>query len=171
MTRRGFLRPAMVRGRLERWAGRHLAALASLASLALLAAAPLALHPAAARAQDTVADLGPRLAEVWASGELRGLDAFLPDGGIHLSLQGVDHSGVSRRQARAALERFVGGFQTQAMTVRRADTLGGTPEQGLVELVWTVRAAGTPEERSFVIFISLERSSNDWCIKEIRVFS
>lgn len=138
--------------------------------LVLLATIAL-LVPSAARAQDTVADLGPRLAEVWSSGELRELETFLPDGGIHLSLQGVDHSGVSRRQARAALERFVEDFQTQSMAVRRADTLGGAPEQGLVELNWTVRAAGTPEERSFVIFISLERSSNDWCIKEIRVFS
>jgi hypothetical protein len=123
------------------------------------------------RAQDGVADVGPRLAEAWGSGQLRALESFFPEGGIHLSLQGVDHSGVSRRQARAALERFVADFETRAMSVRRAEALGGTPEHGLVELNWTVRAAGTPEERSFVIFISLERSSDDWYIREIRVFS
>jgi hypothetical protein len=130
-----------------------------------------ALVATAVRGQERLADVGPRVAEAWGSGQLRQLESFFPDEGIHLSLQGVDHRGVSRRQARAALERFVGGFETQAMAVRRAEALGGTPEHGLVELDWTVRAAGTPEERSFVIFISLERSSDAWYIREIRVFS
>ena len=137
----------------------------------LAAFALLAFHPPAVWGQDAVAEVAPQLADIWASGQLRGLEEFFPDGGIHLSLQGVDHSGVNRRQARAALERFVEGFETRSMSARRAEARGGTPERGLVELIWTVRAAGTPEERSFVIFFSLERSSDDWCIREIRVFS
>ena len=130
----------------------------------------LGLIATSVRGQEGLSVVAPRVAEAWGSGQLRQLESFFPDEGIHLSLQGVDHRGVSRRQARAALERFVDGFETEAMAVRRAEALGGTPEQGLVELDWTVRAAGTPEERSFVIFISLERSSDDWYIREIRVF-
>ncbi|NNF39667.1 MAG: hypothetical protein HKN71_13430 [Gemmatimonadetes bacterium] len=138
---------------------------------ALAALLTVVLVATPARAQDGVAEVGGLLAQAWAGGQVADVETFLPDGGIHLSLHGVDHSGVSRRQARAALERFLGDFETESMSVRRAESLGGTPSQGLVELAWIARAVGTAEERPFVIFISLERSSNDWCIKEIRVFS
>jgi hypothetical protein len=115
-----------------------------------------------------VADI---VASAWEAGDPGALQAFLPEDGIDLSLDGSDHRGVSRRQARAALERFLGAWESGAVTVRRAESLGGDPARALVELSWAARAAGTPEERSFVIFVSLERSLDDWSIEEIRVFS
>ncbi len=123
------------------------------------------------RAQSGLGEISERLAAAWASGRLAEFDAFLSEAGVRLSLEGADHRGVNRRQARAAMERFVEGFDTERIAVRRAESLGGDPLQGLVELDWTARAAGTPEQRSFVIFLSLERSSDAWSIKEIRVFS
>lgn len=126
---------------------------------------------AALHAQTSLVDTSDRLASAWASGRFAEFDAFLPDRGVHLSLQGTDHRGVNRRQARAAIERFVEGFETERIAVRRAESLGGEPTQALVELDWTARAVGTPEQRSFVIFLSLERSSDEWSIREIRVFS
>lgn len=140
---------------------------------AILLAAVAAGSNAPAAAQDAaaVSDAAGVLAAAWRAGDVEALVPFLPDEGIDLSLEGVDHRGVNRRQARAALARFFEDRPGGEVAVRRAEALGGDPPRGLVELIWTVRTAGTSETRSFVIFVSLTRILDDWSIEEIRVFS
>ena len=57
------------------------------------------------------------------------------------------------------------------LEVRQAEVLGGQPQRALLEFTWAPTARGTPERRSFVIFVSLRRTLDQWCIEEIRVFS
>lgn len=139
------------------------------AALVLLA---LVLTAGPARAQtDAVTATANALAAAWQTRNADALERFLPPTGIDLSLDGTDHRGVGRRQARAALVRFLEPWTEGGVEVRRAEALGGEPPRALLELVWTARAADTPEARTFVIFVSLERIDDDWCIQEIRLFS
>lgn len=144
---------------------------ALLAAVVGLALVPGSAVPAAAQDDEALGRFAATLAEAWVAGDADGLVPFLPEEGIHLSLDGADHRGVNRRQARAALARFLADRPGGEVSVRRGEALGGDPPRGLVELVWTVRDAGASEARSFVIFVSLERILDDWCIEEIRVFS
>lgn len=138
-------------------------------ALVLLA---LVLTAGPARAQtDAVTATANALAAAWQTRNADALERFLPPTGIDLSLDGTDHRGVGRRQARAALVRFLESWTEGGVEVRRAEALGGEPPRALLELVWTARAADTPEARTFVIFVSLERIDDDWCIQEIRLFS
>lgn len=120
---------------------------------------------------DDVTAAARGLAAAWQAGNAEVLERYLPPTGIDLSLDGTEHRGVGRRQARAALARFLEPWVEGGVEVRRAEALGGDPPRAMLELVWTARAADTPEARTFVIFVSLERIDDDWCIQEIRLFS
>lgn len=126
--------------------------------------------PASAQTDDVLV-VADTLAAGWMARDVEALGRLLPAAGIDLSLDGTDHRGVGRRQARAALARFLEPWTDGDIEIRRAESLGGEPPRALLEFLWTARAAGTPEARSFVIFVSLERIDDDWCIQEIRLFS
>jgi hypothetical protein len=144
-----------------RWAGR--------AAVALLLGMATPASPAAG--QDDLEALTEAIARAWSSGEADALAPHLSDEGIDLSLDGEAHSGVSRRQARAALAGFLGDWDPEGVSVRQAENLGGEPVRALLEFGWEPTARGTPERRSFVIFVSLQRTPDAWRIEEIRVFS
>ncbi len=141
-----------------------------LRSTSLRSGLPTLATPTVLWAQDDVGVVADRIAAAWRGADADSLEVMFPATAVRLSLDATTYEGMSRRQARAALGRFLGGFEAGRVLVRRAESLGGEPPRGIVELEWTVRAPGTPEERSFVIFVSLERSDGDWCIREIRVF-
>lgn len=139
---------------------------------ALLVVLGAVLGAAPAQGQDdAVTSVAHALAAAWKVGDAPALERFLPPEGIDLSLDGATHRGVGRRQARAALARFLEPWTEGGVVVQRAESLGGEPPRALVELLWTARTADTPEARTFVIFVSLERIDDDWCIQEIRLFS
>jgi hypothetical protein len=141
-----------------------------IASLtALLVGVSLGVAPI--EAQDDLRALTDQFASGWSSGDAAALAPHLPDAGIDLSLDGDAHGGVSRRQARAAPDRFFESWDAAEVSVRQAEVLGGDPERALLEFGWQPAARGTPERRSFVIFVSLQRTGGAWRIDEIRVFS
>ena len=122
-------------------------------------------------AQPELESISTRFADGWSAGDAAALMPDLLEEGIDLSLDGDAHAGVSRRQARAALDRFLGDWDPEEVEVRQAEVLGGQPQRALLEFTWAPTARGTPERRSFVIFVSLRRTLDQWCIEEIRVFS
>jgi hypothetical protein len=136
---------------------------------ALWLASWMAVNPASA--QTDLASFTESIARAWSAGDADALGPYLSDEGIDLSLDGEAHAGVSRRQARAALARFLGNWDAEGVSIRTSEDLGGEPAQALLEFGWEPTARGTPERRSFVIFVSLQRTRDAWRIGEIRVFS
>ena len=121
--------------------------------------------------QADLAGFTESIARAWSAGDADALAPYLSREGLDLSLDGEAHVGVSGRQARAALAGFLGDWDPDVVTVRQSEDLGGEPVRALLEFGWEPTARGTPERRSFVIFVSLQRILDAWRIEEIRVFS
>ncbi|MBT8336907.1 MAG: DUF4783 domain-containing protein [Gemmatimonadetes bacterium] len=148
------------RSRLRGW-------IQALAALILASVVPAG----SAHAQTDLSTLTESIARAWSRGDAEALTPHLSDQGLDLSLDGEAHTGVSRRQARAALAGFLADWDPETVSVRQSENLGGEPVRALLEFGWEPTARGTPERRSFVIFVSLQRTLEAWRIEEIRVFS
>lgn len=92
----------------------------------------------------------------------------LLDDRVRLSVEGVEHDGVTPRQATAELERFLGAFEASKPTTVRS---GGQPDEtrAFAELSWNLLSVRTEEVHPFVVFLGLELRGQRWLINEIRI--
>jgi len=102
-----------------------------------------------------------------ASGER--MSVLLSGGGIRLQLDATGHTGLSSRQAVAALREFVRGYEGTEVHVTRAAPVEGTSDRGFAEVLWSARMSGTSQEVRRTFFLGLTRGSGEWRVDEIRV--
>ncbi len=133
-----------------------------LVAILSLAAAGLASQPAL----ETEAE---RFAEAWSSSDTEFLTRVLAEGGIRLHLPGEDHVLIRPRQARAALEGFLGRHGPGEALVTRASLAGGSTEKGFAEIRWTTSSPGLPDPVIFILFVGYSLENDRWTVTEIRV--
>jgi hypothetical protein len=89
--------------------------------------------------------------------------------GIRLHLPEEEHVRIRPRQARAALEAFLGGYGSGEARVARASLAGGSQDKGFAEVLWTTRSPGLPEPVMFTLFVGYSFANDGWTVTEIRV--
>lgn len=142
------------------------------ARIAVLAAAVLTsaawMHPGSATGQEPDAVV-ERVMQAWGGSDTRPLGELLDPRGVHLRLDAEEHSGVSPRQARAALDDVLGRHEPGEIGLLRIEIPQGTPPRGFAELRWVTRPRGAREEVTYIIFLRLELQEDRWWISEIRI--
>lgn len=107
-------------------------------------------------------------ASSWSRGDVGGLSgSFASELRIHLLDR--EFNLLSRRQAGAAIEAFLGGRVTSKAEVLRSSETGREPRGGFAEIRWVSRADGTANETTYIIFVAIIESQGAWQVEEIRV--
>lgn len=88
---------------------------------------------------------------------------------IRLQLSGSGRSGLSPRQAIAAVEEFLRPYRRGGTVVSRAAALDSSPDRGFAEILWSAMAVGTADTSPNTVFVGLIRLDGDWKVDEIRL--
>jgi len=131
-------------------------------------AAILLMCAAPASAQDLSAVVD-RVADAWGRGDASGIVAHAARGGISLDVDGERAGPLAARQAAAVLRRLFDRSETVSASAGKARVVGGSPEKGLGEIAWVMRARGTTIPERATVVIALVREDDRWRVTEIRV--
>lgn len=131
------------------------------AILLVLCASPL-------RAQDLSAVV-ERMAHSWGRGDASGIVAHGARAGISLDVDGERAGPLAARQAAAVLRRLFDRSETVSATASKARVVGGSPEKGLGEVAWVMRARGTTIPERATVVIAFVREDDRWRVTEIRL--
>jgi hypothetical protein len=132
------------------------------------AAIVLVLAAAPVRAQD-LSGVVDRVAGAWARGDASGIVAHAARGGISLDVDGERAGPLAARQAAAVLRRLFDRSETVSASASKARVVGGSPEKGLGEIAWVMRARGTTIPERATVVIALVREDDRWRVTEIRL--
>jgi hypothetical protein len=110
-----------------------------------------------------------RFAEAWSASDTESLSRLLAEDGIRLHLPEEEHVLIRPRQARAALDAFLGRHGRGEARVTRASLAGGSLDRGFAEIRWATRSPGLPEPVIFTLFVGYSLEDDRWTVTEIRV--
>lgn len=105
----------------------------------------------------------------WAESSSGSLLALMAPEGIRLQLEGAGRSGLSPRQAVAAVGEFLRPYRRGGTVVSRAAVLDSSPDRGFAELLWSAMAVGTADTAPNTVFVGLIRLDGAWKVDEIRL--
>lgn len=142
------------------------ASLRALCVVLLVGALPGGALPASG--QDGLDDAIQEFTLAWSEANIDGLSSnFAPT--LRLDLPERQFNVLSRRQAAAAIDAFLGGRVTSKMEVLRRSETGKDAGAGFAEIRWSSRVDGTANETTYIIFVAIVESDGAWQIEEIRV--
>lgn len=110
-----------------------------------------------------------RVAGLWTSGGLAGLDDLLLDRGIRFHTGGGGRETLDPRMAMAALEDLLDRRRTTSARVVRVTGSEGSPARGSAEILWEAVAPGTSEVLRYTLFVGLVQQDGRWRVYELRV--
>jgi hypothetical protein len=108
-------------------------------------------------------------AEAWSEKEIGTIGEGFAEKGIRLHLPDEDHLLIRPRQARAAVEAFLGRYRGGEAVVTRVSVAGGSPEKGFAEILWRTSSPGLPDPVTFTLFVGFSLLNDRWTVTEIRV--
>jgi len=111
-----------------------------------------------------------RAARLWNDGQSDSPSLMAETQGVRMTLLGDDLGLLERRQATAALSRFLEPLEGQSISVAERRTVGSAPATAYAELAWAAIRPGIPELQSFTVFLGFRRPiGEEWRLTEIRV--
>ncbi len=133
-----------------------------------LAIATLATSaPAAAQEMDVAMY---RFANAWRRNDYKAVSALIAREGVSIETEAGRFGPLGARQASAILRALFGDRSTTDVRTRQFQTLGGTPQKGYAELIWTTMAPATTEALRVVVFVEFVRENErEWRITRIRL--
>lgn len=88
---------------------------------------------------------------------------------IRIQLGPSQHTGLTRRQAAAALGNVLEARRAGHSELEQVIVAGGTPERGFAEVVWSSVPAGTSQRVTYTVYVGFLRMEEEWRVTEIRV--
>ena len=144
-------------------------AVGGLILLALLTLGAL-FHAPELNAQDELGATARALAAAWSRSDGDAMAQLLDEDGVHLALPDKDHGTLDRRNAVAAVERFLDRYPVQRAELARASEVGeGSTGRAFAEIRWEAVAPGTSETVRYTLFAGLARTGRAWRVVELRV--
>ena len=110
-----------------------------------------------------------RFAQAWSGKDISLLSEGMAEEGIKLHLPDEEHILIRPRQARAALEAFLGRYGKGEAQVTRVSPTGGNPGKGFAEILWRTSSPALSDPVIFTLFVGFSSSTERWTVTEIRV--
>jgi hypothetical protein len=136
--------------------------------VAFLAIAVIAT-PVPASAQDMDVAMY-RFASAWRRNDSKAISALIAREGAFIETPAGRFGPLGGRQAAAILRTLFGERHTTNVRTRQLQDVGGTPQKGYAELIWTSVAPETTEALPIVVFVEfVQESDREWRITRIRL--
>lgn len=89
---------------------------------------------------------------------------------IRIQLGPSQHTGLTRRQAAAALGSVLETRRAGHSELEQVTVAGGNPERGFAEVVWSSVPTGTRQRVTYTVYVGFLRVEEEWRVTEVRVF-
>ena len=111
-----------------------------------------------------------QFARAWAGGSSGAVAGVLTPRGVRLQLDEASHTGLSSRQASAAIREFLRSFDEVEAALMRATLVADATDRGSAVIQWSARMAGTSQRVDRILFLGLVRVEPDrWQVDEVRL--
>ena len=135
----------------------------------ILLAIALVATSTAAQAQDLDGAMS-RFAAAWRRNDYKAIAALIARDGASIETDAGRLGPLGPRQAAAVLRVLFSERNTTQVRTRQLQDVGGNPQKGYAELVWTTMAPATTEPLRVVVFIEfIQESDREWRVSRIRL--
>lgn len=111
-----------------------------------------------------------RLANAWRRNDSKAISGLIARDGVSIETDAGRFGPVGARSAAAILRTLFGERQTTDVRTRQFQGVGGSPQKGYAELIWTTRAPETTEALRIVVFVEfVQELDREWRITRIRL--
>lgn len=111
-----------------------------------------------------------RFASAWRRNDTKAISALIAREGASIETDAGRFGPLPARQAAAILRTLFGERETTDVRTRQFQSVGGTPQKGYAELIWTSVAPETTEALRLVVFVEfVQESDREWRITRIRL--
>lgn len=116
-------------------------------------------------------EVAAAFAWAWSEADVERIQAHLAPAPqrIRIQLGPTRHSGLTQRQATAALGDVLATRQESRCELEQVASAGGNPERGFAEVVWSSVPRGTSQRVTYTVFVGFLRIEGQWRVSEIRV--
>jgi hypothetical protein len=138
-------------------------------SLVLLLVTAMLATPAPAPAQDLDVAMYS-LANAWRRNDYKVIATLIANDGVSIETDAGRFGPLGGRQAAAILRTLFGERATTQVRTRQFQAVGGNPQKGYAELIWTTMAPETTQPLRIVVFVEFIREQErEWKITRIRL--
>jgi hypothetical protein len=123
----------------------------------------------AAQAQDLDGAMS-RFASAWRRNDYKAIASLIARDGASIETDAGRLGPLGPRQAAAVLRVLFSERNTTQVRTRQIQDVGGNPQKGFAELVWTTMAPATTEALRVVVFVEfVQESDREWRVSRIRL--
>jgi hypothetical protein len=135
----------------------------------ILLALAMAITATAAQAQDLDGALS-RFASAWRRNDYKAIASLIAREGASIETDAGRLGPLGSRQAAAVLRALFSERNTTQVRTRQLQDVGGDPQKGYAELVWTTKAPATTETLRVIVFVEfVQESDRAWRVSRIRL--
>jgi hypothetical protein len=111
-----------------------------------------------------------RFAGAWRRNDFKAISALIARDGVSIETDAGRFGPLGARSAAAILRTLFGERETTDVRTRQFQGVGGQPQKGYAELIWTTMAPATTEALRIVVFVEfVQEDDRQWRITRIRL--
>jgi hypothetical protein len=131
----------------------------------------LAMTTTAARAEAQQLDaVMSRFVGAWRHNDEKAIASMIAREGASIETEAGRLGPLGARQAAAVLRTIFEGNATRGVRTRQVHDVGGSPQKGYAEVIWTALAPETTEALHIIIFVELLlEPDRQWRVTRIRL--
>jgi hypothetical protein len=111
-----------------------------------------------------------RFTSAWRRNDSKAISALIAREGVSIETDAGRFGPLGARSAAAILRTLFGERETTDVRTRQFQGVGGQPQKGYAELIWTTMAPATTEALRIVVFVEfVQEDDRQWRITRIRL--